>query len=413
MPRRETVLSVFVASPSDIDDERNRLEETIQDLNLSWARTLGIRLELVRWETHAYPAFGSSPQAVINEQIPDDYDIFIGLMWYKFGTPTEHASSGTHEEFRRAKSRFDTDPNSVHLMIYFKEAPAPIPPTKLDYTQLAQVAEFRSTLGEDGGLYWTFQTLDEFAQFVRLHLTRFVQSKKAEIDAAEKPETTPRGNHETSRVNTGSHLFIEDASNEDNEEELGFLDLTERVQDEFLALVEITENIASATTEVGEKVRDRTNEMGDLSKSPRSSNVKSVKRIIEKSAADMDQYSHRMEAEMPLFSNHLNTAMNALTKAAEISIDFSVDESRVDEIRENVDSIRKFRQTMGSVVEQLTEFRDSVSSLPRLTAVLNRSKRRMAQVIQRVIDELDSAQRMAEEAETSLNSIVHASDQAL
>jgi len=58
MARQETILSVFVASPSDVDEERNRLEEVIRDLNTAWARELGIRLELVHWETHAYPSFG-------------------------------------------------------------------------------------------------------------------------------------------------------------------------------------------------------------------------------------------------------------------------------------------------------------------------------------------------------------------
>ena len=45
------------------------------DVLEEWARELGIRLELVRWETHAYPSFGEDPQSVINEQIPDDYDL--------------------------------------------------------------------------------------------------------------------------------------------------------------------------------------------------------------------------------------------------------------------------------------------------------------------------------------------------
>ena len=401
MPRRETVLSVFVASPSDVDDERNCLEEVIDDLNLAWARNLGFRLELIRWETHAYPAFGSSPQAVINEQVPDDYDLFVGLMWYRFGTPTQDAGSGTYEEFSRAKTRFDADPHSLQLMIYFKDAPAPVPPTQLDYSQITQVTEFRSTLGEAGGLYWTFRTIDEFENLVRLHLTRFVQSKKSEMDATKKPKRTLR-------ANASSQQPIDNS----DEHDLGLLDLTEKVQDEFLALVEITENIASATAEVGSKIGERTNEIEELSRSPESKNVKSTKRIIVKAAADMDQYSHRMEAELPLFSNHLNSGMNALTKAAEISIDFIADDAHVDEVRENIDSIRQFRETMTSVGMQLTEFRESVSSLPRLTTVLNRSKRRMAQVIQRIIDEFRGAQRMAEEAEASFESIVRGRDQS-
>ena len=38
MPRQETILSVFVASPSDVDEERDRLEDAIRELNTVWAR---------------------------------------------------------------------------------------------------------------------------------------------------------------------------------------------------------------------------------------------------------------------------------------------------------------------------------------------------------------------------------------
>ena len=124
MPRQETILSVFVASPSDVDEERNRLEEVIRDLNTAWAKELAIRLELVRWETHAYPSFGDDAQAVINEQIPDDCDLFVGLMWYRFGTPTGRAGSGTVEEFNRAKERFDANPDDLQICLLYT-SPSP------------------------------------------------------------------------------------------------------------------------------------------------------------------------------------------------------------------------------------------------------------------------------------------------
>ena len=100
MPRQEHVLSVFVASPNDVQEERARLEEIVKELNDTWSRQLGLRLELLRWETHAFPNIGEDAQAVINEQVPTDYDVFIGIMWHRSGTPTGRAGSGTIEEFR-------------------------------------------------------------------------------------------------------------------------------------------------------------------------------------------------------------------------------------------------------------------------------------------------------------------------
>lgn len=149
MPRDERVVVVLVASPSDLEPERNRLEEVIRELNLTWSQTLLLRLELVRWETHGYPGIGQDAQDVLNQELTDAPDIFIGLMWGRYGTPTGRAGSGTEEEFARALTRYRDDPSSVRIMFYFKDAP--LSPSEIDPAQLAQVQEFQSSLGNEGG----------------------------------------------------------------------------------------------------------------------------------------------------------------------------------------------------------------------------------------------------------------------
>jgi hypothetical protein len=52
MTRTATVVQVFVASPSDVQEERDILEVLISELNGSWSKALGVRFELIRWETH-------------------------------------------------------------------------------------------------------------------------------------------------------------------------------------------------------------------------------------------------------------------------------------------------------------------------------------------------------------------------
>lgn len=42
MPRTEKVFGVFVSSPSDLEDERNRLNEVIQEFNITWSQNFGI-----------------------------------------------------------------------------------------------------------------------------------------------------------------------------------------------------------------------------------------------------------------------------------------------------------------------------------------------------------------------------------
>jgi len=173
MARVETVLSVFLASPGDVADARKRLEKVVDELNYIWSRQYRLRIELVKWETHAYSDIGIDAQDVINRQL-NEFDIFLGIMWKRFGEPTGRAESGTQEEFMRARQRHAEDPEAVRIMFYFKDA-APERLSNVDAEQLEAVNRFRKEVADSGVLYWTYKTTSEFESIVRQHLSRQVQ----------------------------------------------------------------------------------------------------------------------------------------------------------------------------------------------------------------------------------------------
>jgi len=144
MPRTLTVFRILVASPSDLDEERRMIEDVIRELNLSWSQQLGISFELIKWETHAVPGVATDPQAVIDQQLPPDYDVLLAMFWTRVGTPTPRFPSGTIEEFETAYKRWERDRQSVRLMVYFKKQP--MSPDQIDPGQLKQVHEFRNSL---------------------------------------------------------------------------------------------------------------------------------------------------------------------------------------------------------------------------------------------------------------------------
>ena len=137
MPRNETIISVFAASPSDVSEERKALESVTQELNKIWSKKLNLRLDLIKWETDTYPEFGAYTQDVINKQINDEYDVFIAIFWGKIGSPTQASDSGTIEEFERAYQKYTNNNDSVDIMIYFKDQA--IPPSKMDFEQLQKI----------------------------------------------------------------------------------------------------------------------------------------------------------------------------------------------------------------------------------------------------------------------------------
>lgn len=168
-------IRVFVASPSDVRRERDSLFGVINELNRTCDSLLGqaaVRLELVRWETDTFPGIGR-PQGIINEQI-GDYDIFIGILWSRLGTPTGEAESGTIEEFEKAYAkRKKSKTKRPYICFYFNRAAISPPRSVAAAEQLVGVVKFREELAPKG-LFFDYDGASVFADTVRPHLAQIV-----------------------------------------------------------------------------------------------------------------------------------------------------------------------------------------------------------------------------------------------
>lgn len=387
MPRYEKIISVFVASPSDVSDERAKLEDIIREINETRSRELGLRLELVRWETHAFPDINDDAQAVINEQIPDDYDLFIGIMWQRYGTPTGRAGSGTVEEFERAKARFDADNDSVKIMFYFKDDP--IPPSQIDSEQITKVNDFKNRLGGEGSLCWKFVGIEEFEKFIRIHLTRQIQrwtsiTRDSLVDSVQKFPTN-------------------ESATEKDHDDIGILDLADVIEDRFAELTDIAERITTATDDLTAKMQSETKELNSLQRdSSGNTDRKTAKKYIARAASGMDQFSSRLEAELPLFNNAMNYGLNAFMKMVEISSEIDNEVDVIESADESLVAIRGLRESLRSSKESQETFRQSISDLPRMTSVLNKSKRRAVTGLDHFIAEFETGIKLLEEVEKTV-----------
>jgi hypothetical protein len=183
-------LRVFVASPGDVCEERDALAKLITELNLVFsvvAPEKEISLELVRWETDVVPSAGR-PQAVINEQI-GEYDIFVGVMWTRFGTPSGVAESGTEEECERAYEAWRQH-GRPQIMFYFCQAPSPPPASKAQAEQLLSVVNFRQKLSEKA-LVWEYRSHSDFADTVRPHLLKVLRRAMVADEPARQAAVIP------------------------------------------------------------------------------------------------------------------------------------------------------------------------------------------------------------------------------
>lgn len=173
---KANIYKCFIASPSDTQKERDLCDTVFKEINDTLGQQLNFRIESRKWENDARPSFGTDGQAVINSQILNNYQIFIGIMCNKFGTKTKRAGSGTEEEFLDAYNRYIKQ-EDVEIMIYFNDAK--VNPGSLDLVQLQKVRDFRNKVSDLGGLYNIYNGSEDFATKLKRHIYDFFVQKLA------------------------------------------------------------------------------------------------------------------------------------------------------------------------------------------------------------------------------------------
>lgn len=188
MPEHYRTLTVFLASPGDLRAERKAAKEAIDGLNGILGRQLNWHVELRGWED-TLPGFGR-PQEIINKDV-DACDLFVGLLWAKWGSATGEYSSGFEEEFERARNR-RTETKVPEMWLLFKR----IDEVQLSDPgdQLKQVLTFRQKQIASRELFfkefidvedWKKQFSDNLLEYI-LSLTK----PQPEISGT-SPESTP------------------------------------------------------------------------------------------------------------------------------------------------------------------------------------------------------------------------------
>lgn len=166
MPYDARIYRVLIASPGDVKEER----DAVDDEMVNWARlrgeSSGIHLAATRWETDVMPELGDRPQAIINRQIGDKSDVLIGVFWTRLGTPTGVAASGSIEEIERAVAA------GKLVLLYFSRRP--IAPDKIDQAQYKALETFKGECFKLG-VVKAFETVDELRRLVAADLERVAQ----------------------------------------------------------------------------------------------------------------------------------------------------------------------------------------------------------------------------------------------
>lgn len=147
-PPEPELITVFLASPGGLSVEREITRDVVQRLNANIAQRLGAYLSLIMWEDEV-PRFGR-PQDLINRR-GDTADLFIGLVYRRWGTPTGAYDSGFAEEFDRAATRRRAK-GKPEIMLCFREVDRES--VEDAGPQLAKVLDFKREVEAQGELLY-------------------------------------------------------------------------------------------------------------------------------------------------------------------------------------------------------------------------------------------------------------------
>ncbi len=165
-------LTVFISCPGDLGELRGIAEQAIIEVSHSLRVTNRCVLTALLWDQNVIPGVGTDGQQVINAQTTGRYDIYLGFMGAKFGSPTPRAGSGTEEEFDLAVETFENNPTGVRIMFYLQGFG--VNPFAINPTQLEKVQSFKRKLEAKGVLYKQLNTVDDAARSVKGHLLKLV-----------------------------------------------------------------------------------------------------------------------------------------------------------------------------------------------------------------------------------------------
>lgn len=177
--------SIFLASPGDVQTERAAVRSAVESVNRTLGNNKGFVLKVVGWDTDARPGFGDDSQGLLNTSIGkmDEYDLFVGILWKRFGTKTPRAASGTKEEFDRAAASYKQH-KRPEIMLYAGQMP--FNPTRDDLEQKGKILDFLTEV-RPMALYWEYDNPADFERLFRQHLEGWILER-----LNEQPPDPPR-----------------------------------------------------------------------------------------------------------------------------------------------------------------------------------------------------------------------------
>lgn len=389
MAKQITLLSIFLASPSDLAEERMAVKRAVDELNGIVKQTMNVQLEILMWETDSYPSAGIDAQDIINSQIGDDYDIFIGMMWQKFGTPTGRAGSGTEEEFERAYNKFVETKGETKIMLYFSSKP--ISPDEIDLDQLSKVKAFKKRVESMGVLYGSFSDVYSFEKILKMHLTKHLS------DIVKLPEK------KSDLITTIPTVAAKLTADLDGDDENGYLDLVEIFSENFSQVEKVLVKMADYIEDLGEQMNRKSAKLDTLNKIPNGRLTQSFRALIDSVASDIMNYVNLTNIELIHYHDLFASGIDAFSAALTIE-ETSNGMKDAEQLQGLIDAIDFTKSSISGASVSIDNMRKTASDFPPIAKTINKATRLLKNTLTNVVAEFAESINLFDSLRDVINS---------
>lgn len=377
MAKSVTKFSIFLSSPGDVKQERGIVDNVINELNITYGNKNGIIFDLLKWESHSAPAISDRySQNIINKDIGDEYDLFIGILWQRFGTKTEMANSGTEEELLRAINRYKKGEN-IQILFYFKNM-SPSNLSEINLDDLKKVRDFQEMLKDENILYFNFLGVDEFATYLRSHIPLRIESLISHAKVIdEKPILLEDKKEVTSTVESGNTT-----------EEFGLYDYLEQFEKHMVTATEAMLKIAQNTTDISIKIQERTEEFNALAEYPKP-NIPLIIETFGKTSKNLDLYAESINRQSSIFFTNFKKGMDSCYYFMDILVSVNENEAEI-----LLNSMTDLKANIIPAISGQESFYNRLSDIPNFQNKFNKSKNKVKREIKDIITYLNESVNM-------------------
>jgi methyl-accepting chemotaxis protein len=250
-----------------------------------------------------------------------------------------------------------------------------IPPSKIDPAQFAEVIAFKNDLSRRGGLYWEFDATLDFEAALRVHLSTLVQ------------KFTQSDLHSSAMRFVADEGLNNASLNEDQSDELGYLDYVDIFASKIDESTGFLESIARQTERFSEQIVKRTEQI-----KASADNQSRARIFMRRFAEDINGYASSLDGLISVYSECRVAAFDALGQAVLLHY----------EIRGKDESLADLRGKISDMVAVIDGARNGVGDmqkavidLPRMIKEINVSKRFLVNTLERFLVEIDATKLTA------------------